>query len=400
MKTYKKRPIYVDRIKPFINKDIIKVIIWQRRVGKSHILFHIIDELKDNHWVKESQIIYINKELNEFDHIQNYQDLLDYIKEWDKKIKKYIFVDEIQDIENFEKALRDLQAIWNYDIYISGSNAHLLSSEIATYLTWRYIEFEIYPLNYKEFLDFHQLVKSKKNFMKYMKFGWLPYLVHLELEEDIVSDYIKSIYNTILLKDIVRRYNIRNIDFLDKLLSYLADNIWQLVTAKNISDYLKSQKTQISINVVLDYLSFATSVFLVNKVKRQEIIGKKIFEINDKFYFSDLGIRNTIVWWYRQVDIGKILENIIFLHFKSLWYQIHIGKNKDKEIDFIVKKWTDIKYIQVSYLISDTKIKQREFGNLLAIKDNYEKIVLSLDDFIDWDYMWIKHYNLIEYIGY
>ena len=400
MKTYKKRPIYVDKIKPFINKDIIKVIIWQRRVGKSHILFHIIDELKDTHWVKEAQIIYINKELNEFDHIQNYQDLLDYVKKWDKKTRKYIFVDEIQDIENFERALRDLQALWNYDIYISGSNAHLLSSEIATYLTWRYIEFEIYPLNYKEFLDFHQLVKSKENFMKYMKFGWLPYLVHLELEEDIVSDYIKSIYNTILLKDIVRRYNIRNIDFLYKLLSYLADNIGQLVTAKNISDYLKSQKIQISTNVVLDYLSFATSVFLVNKVKRQEIIGKKIFEINDKFYFSDLGIRNTIVWWYRQVDIGKNLENIIFLHFKSLWYQIHIGKNKNKEIDFIVKRWTDIKYIQVSYLISDTKTKQREFGNLLAIKDNYEKIVLSLDDFIDWGYMWIKHYNLIEYIGY
>lgn len=398
MKTYNNRPIYMEKIKAFIDKDIIKVFIWQRRVGKSYILFQIIDELKINFWVKDNQIIYINKELNEFDFIKNYQNLLDFIKKDSSKEKKYIFIDEVQDIENFEKALRDLQAIWNYDIYISWSNANMLSSEIATFLTWRYIEFEIFPLNYIEFLDFHNLKKWKDSFLKYMKFWGLPYLKNLTLEDDIVYDYIKNVYNTILLKDIVKRYNIRNIDFLEKLISYLRDNIWSLFTANNISKYLKSQKIEIWTNVVLEYINYITSVYLLNKVKRQEIVWKKIFEINDKFYFSDIWIRNSIIWWYRQVDIWKIMENIVWLHFKTLWYKIYIWKNKTHEIDFIVEKWSDIKYIQVCYLIESEETKNREFWNLLEIKDNYEKIVLSLDDFIAWDYKWIKHYNLIDYL--
>ncbi len=413
MKSYNKRKIYLEKIRPFIDKDIIKVLIGQRRVWKSYILFQIIDELKKNFWVKEKQIIYINKELNEFDNIRNYQDLLDFIKKDEKiekeflkgkkedlktKNKKYIFIDEIQDIKNFEKALRDLQAIWNYDIYISGSNAKLLSSEIATYLTWRYIEFEIFPLNYKEFLDFHKLEKGEESFLKYMKFGGLPYLKNLSLEEDIVYDYIKSVYNTILLKDIIKRYNIRNVDFLDKLIIYLSDNIWSLFTASNISKYLKSQKIDLNTNVVLNYLNYIVAVYLVNKVKRQEVVGKKIFEINDKFYFSDLWIRNAIIWWYKQVDIAKILENIVFVHFKSLWYKVHIWKNKNKEIDFVVEKQNNIKYIQVAYLLIEESTIKREFWNLLEIPDNYEKIVLSMDKFIDGDYKWVKHYNLIDYL--
>ncbi len=399
IKIYNKRPLYLEKIKAFINKDIIKVLIWQRRVWKSYILFQIIDELKNNFWVNDTQIIYINKELNEFDFIKNYQNLLDFIKKGDVKEKKYIFIDEIQDITNFEKALRDLQALWNYDIYISWSNANMLSSEIATFLTGRYIEFEIFPLNYLEFLDFHNLEKWKESFLSFMKFWWLPYLKNLDLKEEIVYDYIKSVFNTILLKDIVKRYNIRNIDFLEKLINYLSDNIWSLFTANNISKYLKSQKIDIWTNIVLEYINHITSVFLLNKVKRQEIVWKKTFEINDKYYFSDIWIRNAIIWGYRQTDISKIIENIVFLHFKSLGYTIHIWKNKTHEIDFVVEKWSDIKYIQVCYLIKDEETKKREFWNLLEIKDNYEKIVLSLDDFIDGNYMWIKHYNLIDYIS-
>lgn len=398
MKIYNERETYINKIKPFINKDIIKVIIWQRRVWKSYILFQIIDELKNNFWVLENQIIYINKELNEFDFIKNYNDLLDYIKEEKNNDKKYVFIDEIQDIDNFEKALRDLQAIGNYDVYISWSNANILSSEIATYLTWRYIEFEIFPLTYNEFLDFHQLENSKESFFKYMKFWWLPYLKNLELKEEIVYDYIKSIYNTILLKDIVKRYNIRNIDFLEKLISFLSDNIWSLFTANNISKYLKSQKIDIWTNIVLEYISHLCNVYILNKVKRKDIVWKKIFEINDKYYFSDLWIRNILTWWYKQVDIWKIIENIVFLHFKAHFYNIYIWKFKDKEIDFVVEKDWVIKYIQVAYLIDSESTRQREFDNLLQIKDNYEKIVLSLDDFIEWDYKWIKHYNLIDYI--
>lgn len=399
MKTYNKREIYLNKIKPFINKDIIKVLIWQRRVWKSYILFQIIDELKNNFWVLENQIIYINKELNEFDFIKDYNDLLAYIKKEKSNKKKYIFIDEIQDISQFEKALRDLQAIWNYDIYISWSNANTLSSEIATYLTWRYIEFEIFPLTYNEFLDFHKLENSKESFLKYMKFWWLPYLKNLDLQEEIVYDYIKSIYNTILLKDIVKRYNVRNIDFFDRLISFLSDNVWSLFTANNISKYLKSQKIEIWTNIVLEYISYLCNVYLLNKVKRQDIVWKKIFEVNDKYYFSDLWIRNVLVWWYKQVDIWKIIENVVFLHFKAHSYKIHIWKLKDKEIDFVVEKDWNFKYIQVAYLIENETTKQWEFDNLLDIKDNYEKIVLSLDDFIEWNYKWIKHYNLIDYIS-
>lgn len=399
MKTYNKRNLYLDKIRPFINKDIIKVLIGQRRVGKSYILFHLMDELSQNFSVSREQIIYINKELNEFDFIKDYNDLLDYVKKNKTEEKKYVFIDEIQDIQNFEKALRDLQALWNYDVYISGSNANLLSGEIATFLTWRYIEFEIFPLNYYEFLDFHNLEKWKESFFKYIQFGGLPYLKNLDLQEDIVNDYLHSIYNTILLKDIVKRYNIRNIDFLDRLLVYLSDNVWSLFTANNISKYLKSQNISIWTNVVLEYLKYSTSVFLINKVKRKEISWKKIFDINDKFYFSDLWIRNILVWWYRQTDIPNILENVVYLYFKSLGYSIYIWNIRTKEIDFIVEKNNDIKYIQVAYLLTDQATIDREFGNLLEIKDNYEKIVLSLDDFVSGDYKGIKHYNLIEYIN-
>jgi predicted AAA+ superfamily ATPase len=185
---------------------------------------------------------------------------------------------------------------------------------------------------------------------------------------------------------------------LDKLIVYLADNIWSLFTASNISKYLKSQKIDLNTNVVLNYLNYISSVYLVNKVKRQEIVWKKIFEINDKFYFSDLWIRNAIIGWYKQVDIAKIIENIVFIHFKSLWYSVFIWKNKNKEIDFIVEKWKDKKYIQVTYLLSEELTIKREFWNLLEIPDNYEKIVLSMDKFVDWDYKGIKHYNIIDYL--
>jgi len=396
MKTYIKRPLYIEKIRSFMDKDIIKVLIGQRRVGKSYILYQIMDELKEQFAVKEEQIIYINKELEEFAWLQGYKDLLTFIKTKSSTGKTYVFIDEVQDIKEFEKALRDLQALGNYDLYISGSNATMLSSEIATFLTWRYIEFEIYPLTYAEFLDFQNLKKGKESFLQYMKFGGLPYLKNLDLKEEIVYDYIKSVYNTILLKDIVTRYNIRNVDFLDKLISYLADNIWNLFTANNISKYLKHQHIALGSNVVLDYLQYASSVFLINKVRRQDIIGKKIFEINDKYYFSDIGVRNAIIGGYKQVQIDKILENVVFLQLKAQGYKVFVGKSQEKEIDFVAEKHGKITYIQVTYLIASEETKQREFGNLIEIKDNYEKIVLSLDDFVEGDHLGIQQYNIID----
>lgn len=397
-KTFVPRELYLEKIKPFIDKNIIKVLIGQRRVWKSYLFFQIIDFLKTDVWVVDEQIVFINKELYEFDNIKDDATLLTYIEERKSNLKTYIFIDEVQDILHFEKALRHLQASEEYDIYISGSNAHLLSSEIATFLTGRYLEFEIFPLTYKEFLAFHGLVDSKETFFQYLQFWGLPYLKHLELKEEILREYIKSIYNTILLKDITQRYKIRNLDFLEKLIFFLAENIGNLFTANTISLYLKSQKIDIQTSTILEYLSHLCSVYLVNKVRRQDIVWKKIFAINDKYYFSDVGIRNTILWWYKPGDIGKILENVVFLHFRAHGYTVSIWKLRDKEIDFIVEKWGDKKYIQVAYLIDGEKTKKREFENLLEIRDNYEKIVLSLDDFVAWEYEGIKHYNIREYL--
>ncbi|MFH1456816.1 MAG: ATP-binding protein [Patescibacteria group bacterium] len=395
IKKYIKRPLYLNQIKPLVSKDIIKVIVGQRRVGKSYLLFQIMDELKKKD--KTANIIYINKELNEFDEIKNYQNLSKYIKENSKRNKNYVFIDEIQEITSFEKTLRSLQAEGKYDIYCTGSNANLLSSEIATYLSGRYIEIKIYGLNYTEFLKFHNLKETADSFLKYIKYGGLPYLINLELNDEIVYHYLKSIYNTILLKDVIDRYNIRNVSFLENLIDYLADNTCSLFSAKKISDFLKSQKINISPNIILDYLSFLVNAFFIFKVSRTDIQGKKIFEINDKYYFEDLGLRHSLIG-YKQIDINKILENLVFLHLKILGYKITVGQLKNKEIDFVCEKESKKMYVQVAYLINE-KNQDREFGNLLQIKNNYPKIVVSADELIDKsEYQGIKHYNIRKFL--
>lgn len=398
IKKYIKRKIYIERIKPFIDKEIIKVIVGQRRVGKSYLLFQIMDEIKTEH--KTANIIYINKELNEFDKINNYQTLLSYIKKNTKADRKrnYVFIDEIQDIDKFEKALRSLNASGKYDIYCTGSNANLLSGDLATYLSGRYIEIQIFSLSYSEFLTFHKLKNSQESLLKYIKYGGLPYLIHLELNDLVVYDYLRNVYNTILLKDVVARHKIRNIAFLERLVEYVADNLGSLVSAKKISDFLKSQKINISPNIVLDYLSFLSTSFFIFRVQRRDIQGKKIFEINDKYYFEDLGLRHSITD-YKQVDINKVLENLVFLHLQILGYKVTIGQLKDKEIDFICEKQGKRIYIQVAYIITDEN-KVREFGNLLAIKDNYPKIVVSMDEMIDQqEYKGVKHINIRNFLS-
>lgn len=397
IKRYIKRKIYINRIKPFINKDIIKVIVGQRRVGKSYLLFQIMDVIKKED--KSANIIYINKELNKFDQIKNYQDLLEYIKkEEDKKAKNYLFIDEIQDIDKFERALRSLKAEGKYDIYCTGSNADLLSSELATYLSGRYIEIKVFSLSYLEFLDFHKLENNQESLLKFIKYGGMPYLMNLKLDHEVVHGYLRSIYNTIILKDIVSRYKIRNVNFLDNLIEYLADNVGSLVSAKKISDFLKSQKIKISPNIVLDYLSFLVNAFFVFKVPRSDIKGKKIFEINDKYYFEDLGLRHSVMN-YDHADINKILENLVFSHLQVLGYQVTIGQLQDKEIDFVCEKHGKKIYIQTAYTITGAN-KEREFGNLLEIKNNYPKMVVSMDDIKgESEYKGIKHVNVIDFLS-
>lgn len=394
---YISRPLYINKIKPYINKDIIKVLIGQRRVGKSYMLFQVMDEILKQD--KEANIIYISKELVDFEHIKNYQDLLKEINEKKTaKGKQYIFIDELQDIESFEKALRSLQAKKEFDIYCTGSNAKLLSGELATYLSGRYVEVKIYSLTFTEFLAFHKLDNSNTSLIKYLKYGGLPYLINLELKDHIIYDYLKNIYAAILFKDIVKRYNVRNINFLENLVKYIADNTGSLVSSKKISDFLKSQKIQISPQLVIDYLRYLESAFFIFKTTRADIAGKKIFEIGEKYYFEDLGLRHSIIG-YKANDIGKILENVVYLHLKALGYEIYVGKLGEKEIDFVCEKESKRLYIQVGYILQDEKTLNREFGNLLKIKDNYPKYVVSMDEAISGtDYKGIEHIYIRDFL--
>ncbi len=397
IKTCIRRPKYLEKIRPYINKDIIKVIVGQRRVGKSYMFFQVMDMIRDGN--KSANIIYIDKEQHEFEKITDHKTLLKYVDENTKKSggKNYLFIDEIQDIENFEKALRSLNSSELYDIYCTGSNANLLSGELSTYLSGRYIEIKINSLTYSEFLIFHSLKDDDDALLKYIKYGGLPYLIHLDLDDTIVYDYLKNVNNTILFKDIIARFNVRNIAFLERLVEYIADNVGSLVSAKKISDFLKSQKINISPNIVLDYLSYLCSAFFIYKVQRQDVRGKKIFEINDKFYFEDLGLRHSIIR-YNQFDINKIVENLVFNHLIADGFEVKIGQLDKKEIDFVCEKAGEKIYIQVAYLITEEN-REREFGNLLEIPDNYPKTVISMDTLVDTgSYKGIKHVNLRRFL--
>ncbi len=395
-KKYIPRKYYINKISPFIDKEVIKVLIGQRRVGKSYILLQLIDEIKKISG--EKNIVYINKELAEFSEIKNDTDLLNFIKIKSKKqAKTYVFIDEIQDIFDFEKAIRSLNAEGGYDIYCTGSNAKMLSGDLATYLSGRYIEFKIFGLSFTEFLQFHKLQSNNDSLMKYIKFGGLPYLINLPFDETIAYEYLRSIYNTIILKDIVSRYNIRNLFLLDNLVRYLVDNFGTLLSAKRISDFLKSQQLNYSPKVILQYLRYLENAFFIHKARRYDIQGKRVFEIGDKYYFEDLGLRNSIVR-YNNKDMNKILENLVYSQLLKSGYEVFVGKSADKEIDFVANKGSERIYIQVAFRISDEKTHQREFGNLLEIKDNHRKIVVSTEEFGGSDYKGIEHLHILDFL--
>jgi predicted AAA+ superfamily ATPase len=388
---------YLKKVTPFIDKNLIKVVVGQRRVGKSYLLHQIMDAIKDRN--SGANIIYINKELYEFDQINDYRDLMNYIEtRKSPDSKNYIFIDEVQDIGDFEKALRSLQAEEGYDIYCTGSNAKMLSGDLATYLSGRYLEIKIYSLSWPEFLEFHQLENTVETLLTYIKYGGLPYLIHLDLNDSVVYDYLKNVYNTILLKDVVARHQIRNVAFLEKLIWFLADNTGNMLSAKRISDFLKSQRTNISPNIVLNYLSYLVSAFFIFRVPRSEIAGKKIFETGEKYYFEDLGLRHTVMT-YQQRDINKVLENLVFNHLLISGWHVTVGQLGAKEIDFIGTRNDEKLYVQVAYLIPDDHAWEREFGNLLAIKDNFPKMVVSMDEVIGKSYEGIQHVHIREFLS-
>lgn len=396
MKKIIPRHRYLEKIKPFIGKEVIKVIVGQRRVGKSFMLLQIMDLIKKE--FNQPNIIHINKELNKFEHIKTYQNLYDYIKANTKGDKQnFVFIDEIQDIENFEKALRSLLAEGNYDLYCTGSNSKLLSGELATYLSGRYIELKVFPLTYKEFLQFHSLDDNTASLELYYKFGGLPYLRNLPLEDDVVFDYLTNVYQAILFKDIISRFSIRNVDFLWRLVVFLAKHIGMPFSARNIVKFLKSQNINISVSTVLDYINHLQTAFLISRVKRSDLTGKKIFEVGEKYYFTDIGLRNTIAE-FSPFELGQIVENLVFNQLDFLGYKVTVGMQGDKEIDFIADRKGERVYIQVALRITDDMTAKREFGNLLKIEDNYPKYVITLDEYTGASYKGIIHLPLRKFL--
>ena len=378
-KNINNRSVYIDKVRPFMNSNLIKVFTGQRRVGKSYLLYQIIQEvLKYN---ETATILYINKEDLAFSEIKTAQDLNNYVQIHKSKTEKtYLFIDEIQDIENFESALRSLILDLQLDIYCTGSNANLLSGDIAGYLSGRYIEIQVFSLSYIEFLEFQELESNSKNLDLYLKYGGLPYLKHLKLEDEIVFEYLKNIYSTIVYRDIINRFSVRKVPFLEQLILFLASNTGSIFSAKKISDFLKSQRVNIAPNQVQIYNRYLVNAFIIKGVSRYDIIGKRLFEFGEKYYFENLGIRNAL-WGYRIEDRGKILENAVYNHLAYCGYKISIGILGTKEIDFIAEKNGEKKYIQVAQSIQEEQTIKREFGNLLAIKDNYPKIVITMDPF-------------------
>ncbi len=389
------RDKYLNKIKPYIGKELIKVLTGQRRVGKTTLLKQIMDlvKLEGNH----VNTIYINKEHNDFRQIKTAEDLFLYVKSRLSESKRnYVFIDEIQEIDEFEIALRQLH-VEGIDLYCTGSNAKMLSGDLATHLSGRYIEFHINSLSYSEFLQIHKLKNDNDALNKYIRYGGLPYLIHLPFDDEIVYGYLKSIYNTIILKDVVSRYNIRDVDFLERLVEYLSDNLGSYVSSKKISDFLKAQRISLSVNTVMNYLNYLTSSFFINKVQRLDIIGKKRFEINDKYFFSDLGLKHSIIP-FTGSHMGNVFENLVYNQLICDDYKVYIGKHQQREIDFVAQKGDETLYIQVAYRLSDEKVREREFGYLLKIKDNYEKIVVSADEFAA-DYKGIKHMQIRQFLS-
>lgn len=373
------RQSYIDHILRFLDKGLIIALTGQRRVGKSYILRELAEIIRYRN--PKANIVYINKEKKKFDSIKNDSDLSEYIaNKFSEGSDNYLFIDEVQDIVGFENVLRSLNADEECQIIVTGSNAKMFSSELSTYLGGRYIDIHIQSLSYKEFLTFHNLADSAESLDKYLSFGGLPHLYRLGLEnEDMIWEYVQNIYNTIVLKDVVQREGLRNVVMFENLMAYISDNTGQLVSATSLSKYLKAHRIELTPLTAINYLKAASNAYIINKVPRYDIHGKRLLETNDKYYFEDLGLRNLLVGSDRTKDIEKVMENAVYLHLKNLGFKITVGTLPNGEIDFVAEKSGKIIYIQVAYLLANYSTIQRECGNLMKIQDNYPKYIVSMD---------------------
>lgn len=390
-----KRELYIDKIRPLIDKDIIKVITGIRRCGKSYFLNLIVEELKNN-GIKDENIILINLESMKYNSLKTKEELDDVVLNLTKNIsgRFYLLFDEIQNIERWEKAITGYKVDFNCDIYITGSNSKLLSGELATFLAGRYMEIKMYPFSFNEFLSYKGDNNEMELFQEYFKYGGMPFTLELNSQQKI--DYLNDIYNSIVLKDIVEKYKLRDVNLLNRLILYILDNIGNPFSVTGISKYLKHFNIGFSNNTLYNYLQYLENALIISKLPREDIQGKKLFKLSEKYYVTDHGFAAALLG-ERQQNIGGILENIVYIEFLRHDYDVYVGRIKNYEIDFICRKNKRKVYVQVCFQLNSPETQEREFRPLKLIDDNFEKIVISMDDF-DFSHDGIKHLNMIKFL--
>jgi len=387
------REKYISKIKPFINKPVLKILTGMRRVGKSSLLHIIKDEiLKD---VADENKIYINFEATNLLSINNVNSLLEYLKPLleDVKGKVYFFFDEIQVIDGWEEVISDLKHNRDYDIFLTSSNKKLISN-----LSEKYVEFEIQPFTFSEFKKaFENMELSKENlFYKFIQLGGLPFLKYFDLDETPSFEYLNDIYSTVLVKDVLQYNNIRDVDLFNHIFSYILTNVGQSFSANSIKTYLKNKNKNISVDTILNYLEYCNVAFLIKKVPRYDIISKKTLKVDEKYYLIDHGFRQATGFPIAK-DIEKVLENIVYIELISRGYEVKVGKVKDKEINFIAKKEKSLSYYQISYKIRDEKTRERIFETYNSITDNFPKYILSMDH-SNFSQDGVIHKNIIDFL--
>ena len=394
------RQDYLKRMIDAKDTEFIKVITGVRRSGKSTLLLMFKEYLLNN-GIKEENIIHINFESAIYDDIKDYKDLYKYVNEKINKNKVYLLLDEVQNVDSWEKAINSFKVDFNIDIYITGSNAYLLSSELSTLLSGRYIEIKVYPLSFKEFLIFNNYDDNNLDdkFNEYLKYGGLPAITLIKENDELVLSYLNDIYSTIVKKDIIDRNSIKDISLLENIVKYLSNNIGSPISSTKISNYLNSNKIVEKSNhqTIDNYLNMLEKSFIMYKADRTDIKNKSLLKTLGKYYISDTGIRNIILG-FRNIDEGHLLENVVYLELVRRGYRVNIGKSGNYEVDFVAENPNDIKYYQVTKSLSSEEVKEREIRSLESIEDNYEKIILTMDKSINNDYNGIKVINIIDWL--
>lgn len=396
-----KRESYMARIRPFIDGDLIKVLTGIRRSGKSVMLELIKDELRAR-GVTEEQLVAFNFEDMRNAQLCTAEALHDELVRRAAPIKGkiYFFFDEIQEVERWERCVNSLRVEMDCDIYITGSNAKLLSGELATYLAGRYVEFIIYPFSFSEFLALYHSVEpdadTRTCFDRYLTFGGMPYLANLRFDETACRQYLRDLFNSVELKDIVKRNNVRDVDMLERIIAYVTTNIGTTFSSTAISKYLKNEGRRVSPETVLNYLKACSDAFLFYQVRRQDLQDKKILTVNEKYYVADHGIREAVIGGNMR-DINLVLENIVFMEALRRGYSVTVGKVGEREIDFVCERHGEKCYIQVTYLLAAEETVQREFGVYEHVQDNFPKYVVSLDEF-DMSRNGMRHYNIRDFL--